>query len=46
MLYTLALVPFILILTWESVSANEWQTRHYCRITVACMLSVSMAFWL
>ncbi len=46
MLYTVALLPFILILLYESVYSKLYLDRYYARITVACMLAVSMAFWI
>ncbi len=46
MLFTLALLPFILILTYEAVTSESWQTRRCSRITVLCMLTACAAFWL
>ena len=46
MLLTLALLPFILILTYESFAAKTWQDRRYSRITVLCIMAACIAFWL
>jgi hypothetical protein len=39
----LALVPFALILTYESITSSDWSTQHYCRITLGCYLAVITA---
>ncbi len=46
MLFTLALLPFILILLYESFAAKSWQDRRYSRITVVCIMAACWAFWL
>lgn len=43
---TLALLPFILILTYESIVNESWPVRRHCKITVISMLAVITAFWL
>jgi len=46
MIYTIALVPFIVILTYESIYNTHWQTRRYSRVTLGCILAASVAFWI
>ena len=36
----LALLPFILILTYESITDSDWSTRRCARITLGCFLAV------
>jgi len=38
-----ALLPFILILTYESLESETWQTRRYCQITLGCYCLVLAA---
>ncbi len=43
MLFTIALLPWILILAYESVANHTWETRHYSRLTLGCFLAVIFA---
>ncbi len=43
MLYAIALLPFILILSYESVAAESWQDRRHSQITVCCLLAAAIA---
>lgn len=45
-LFLAAQLPFITILTYEAVTADCAETRHYSAVTVGCILAVSVAFWL
>ena len=44
MLYFIALLPFTLILSYESVTAESWQDRRHSQITLICYLAVFAAF--
>jgi hypothetical protein len=39
----LALVPFIFILTYESITASDWSSQRYSRITLGCYVAVITA---
>jgi hypothetical protein len=43
MLYFIALLPFILILSYESFTNPAWQDRRHCQITVGCLLAAAIA---
>jgi hypothetical protein len=40
----LALLPFALVLTYESITASDWSSQRYSRITLGCYLAVITAW--
>jgi hypothetical protein len=43
-LAVVALLPFILILTYVAIADSDWSTRRCARITLGCFLAVITAW--